>query len=264
LSKQTVVSVVVPTRNSESTIDRCLKSICKQTYQNIEVIVIDNYSKDKTREIAQKYAKVLLYGPERSSQRNYGARSARGNYLLFIDSDMELSSTVVEDCVNATVRNHLNAVVVPEVSFGEGFWTRCKALERSCYVGDDTIEAARFFGKDDFFSVGCFDEEMIGQEDWDLNVRINQAGFRISRIKSFIMHNEGRLSLQKTMIKKRNYGKTLRIYTKKHPKEASTQLTIIRPAFIRNWRKLAKDPVHASGMILMKFCEFGAGWIGFF
>jgi hypothetical protein len=49
----------------------------------------------------------------------------------------------------------------------------------------------------------------------------------------------------------------------KHPKEASVQLTLIRPAFIRNWRKLAKDPAHALGMLFMKFCEFGAGWIGF-
>jgi glycosyltransferase involved in cell wall biosynthesis len=264
VNNQALVSIIVPTKNSENSIDNCLKSISEQTYLNIEIIVVDNFSKDKTREIAQKYAKVLLKGPERSSQRNFGARSARGNYLFFIDSDMELSSTVVEECVKATVCNHVNAVVVPEVSFGEGFWTKCKALERSCYVGDDTIEAARFFGKDVFFSVGCFDEEITGQEDWDLNVRISKAGFKIRRINSFIRHNEGRLSLQKTMIKKRNYGKTLKIYTTKHPEEASAQLTLIRPAFIRNWRKLAKDPVHASGMIFMKFCEFGAGWIGSF
>jgi hypothetical protein len=66
------------------------------------------------------------------------------------------------------------------------------------------------------------------------------------------------------VIKKRNYGKTLKIYTKKHPKEAGTQMTLIRPAFIRNWKKLAKDPVHAIGMLVMKVCEFGAASVGFF
>ena len=81
-----------------------------------------------------------------------------------------------------------------------------------------------------------FDEEINGQEDWDLHVRIRKDGFRIGRINSFIRHNEGRLSLRKTMIKKRNYGKTLKIYTTKNPKEARAQLTLIRPAFIRNWR----------------------------
>jgi glycosyltransferase involved in cell wall biosynthesis len=263
MHNQSVVSVIVPTKNSESTISKCLRSIREQTYPDIEIIVVDNYSSDKTREIAQKYGRVLLKGPERSSQRNFGAQFACGDYLFFIDSDMELTSKVVDDCVKTAVCSHVNAVVVPEVSVGEGFWTKCKALERSCYVGDDTIEAARFFGKDVFFGVGRFDEEITGQEDWDLHVRIRKTGFRIGRINSFIRHNEGRLNLRKTVIKKRNYGRTLKIYATKHPKEASVQLTLIRPAFIRNWRKLAKDPVHALGMVFMKVCEFGAGWIGF-
>jgi len=263
MSNRPVVSVVVPTKNSESTIDKCLKSIREQTYPDIEIIVVDNYSSDKTREIAQKYGKVLLKGPERSSQRNFGAQLGCGDYLFFIDSDMELTSNVVDDCIKAAVCSHANAVVVPEISVGEGFWTKCKALERSCYVGDDTIEAARFFGKDAFLSVGRFDEEITGLEDWDLHVRVCKAGFKIVRINSFIQHHEGRLSLRKTMIKRRNYGKkTLKTYRRKHPKEASVQLTLIRPAFIRNWRKLAKDPSHASGMFFMKVCELGAGWIG--
>jgi len=262
MSNQSIVSVIVPTKNSESTISKCLRSIREQTYPNIEIIVVDNYSSDRTREIAQKSGKVLLKGPERSSQRNFGAQAAVGDYLFFIDSDMELMPTVVENCVKTTVYGHANAVVVPEISIGNGFWSKCKALERSCYVGDDTIEAARFFCKDVFFGVGCFDEEITGQEDWDLHVRISKAGYKIGRITSFIQHDEGRLSLRKTMIKKRNYGKTLKLYTKKNPKEASAQLTLIRPAFIRHWKKLAKDPVHASGMLFMKVCEFSASWIG--
>ena len=257
-----LVSVVIPTFNSEKFLETCLHSVRKQTYPNIEVIVVDNYSSDKTTEIAQKYGKILLKGPERSSQRNFGAQSACGDYLFFIDSDMELTPEVVDDCMKAAVCSHANAVVVPEISVGEGFWTKCKALERSCYVGDDTIEAARFFGKDAFFSVGHFDEEITGQEDWDLHVRISKAGFKIGRVNAFIRHNEGRLSLRKTMIKKHNYGKTLKIYRNKHPKEAGVQLRLIRPAFIRNWRKLARDPVHASGMLFMKACELGAAWLG--
>ena len=78
------VSVIVPTKNSERTIERCLKSIKEQNYKNIELIVVDNYSEDKTFEIANKYAdKIIKKGPERSVQRNYGAKISSIKYYYF-------------------------------------------------------------------------------------------------------------------------------------------------------------------------------------
>ena len=74
-----LVSVVVPTFNSERFLEKCLKSIRMQTYRNVEVIVVDNFSKDRTREIAEKCADlVLLKGYERSAQVNFGVRYAHG------------------------------------------------------------------------------------------------------------------------------------------------------------------------------------------
>lgn len=51
-----LVSVIIPTYNSARTLETTLKSIKKQTYQNIEIIVVDNNSKDTTKKIAEKYA----------------------------------------------------------------------------------------------------------------------------------------------------------------------------------------------------------------
>jgi len=189
-----LVTVVVPTFNSERFLEKSLLSIRKQTYKNIEIIVVDNYSTDKTYEIAQKYARVFFKGPERSSQRNLGSRNAFGDYLFFIDSDMELTPKVVEDCIKEALEKEVHAIIVPEVSVGEGFWTKCKALERSCYVGDASIEAARFFKKDIFLELGSYDEELIGPEDWDLNQRFRNRGFKIARINAFIQHHEGKLT----------------------------------------------------------------------
>ncbi len=62
-----LVSVIIPTRNSTRTIEICLQSIKKQSYPKNEIIVVDNYSWDKTKKIAQKYAKVYNKSPERSS-----------------------------------------------------------------------------------------------------------------------------------------------------------------------------------------------------
>ena len=78
-----LVSVIITTKNSSRTLETCLKSIKDQTYKNIELIVIDNNSIDNTKEIAKKYTnKVFNYGPERSAQRNFGAKQAKGEYLL--------------------------------------------------------------------------------------------------------------------------------------------------------------------------------------
>ena len=70
---QPLVSIIVPTYNSEKFLEGCLESIQKQTYSHIELIVVDNNSKDNTKEIARKYTeKVFNQGPERSAQVNFG------------------------------------------------------------------------------------------------------------------------------------------------------------------------------------------------
>ena len=238
-------------------------SVRRQTYANIDVVVVDNYSRDRTREIAEQFAvRVVSSKGGTSKARNDGAGLAKGNFILSLDSDMELTSDVVNECI-AKVAEGFDAVIIPEVSVGEGFWAKCKALEKRCYIGDDTIEAARFFKKKVFDKIGGYDPRLGLGEDWDFSQRISKAGYRIGRINSVIKHNEGRLSLQETMLKKHSYGKTLERYRKKHPKEVKRQLRLVRPAYTRNWRILVKDPVHALGMLFMKACEFGAAGLGY-
>jgi len=261
--RKPLVSVVVPTFNSERFLERCLRSVRAQTYGNIEVIVVDNYSADRTKEIAEKYgARVVLCRAGRSKARNVGAGLAKGEFILSIDSDMELTPNIVSECV-AKAKSGFHAVIIPELSVGEGFWAKCKALEKSCYIGDELIEASRFFKREVFEAVKGYDPELEFGEDWDLNHRIRKAGYKIGRINALIKHHEGRLSLWKTIRKKYMYGKTLEKYKRKHPDETKQQLTFIRSSFVNNWRKLARDPVYALGMLFMKTCEFGAGGLGY-
>jgi glycosyltransferase involved in cell wall biosynthesis len=258
------VSVVVPTRNSGRTLEACLKSVRGQTHAPVEILVADNHSSDATRAIADRFADaVLVGGPERSAQRNRAAAVATGSALFFVDSDMVLTPSVVAECVDAAARG-ADAVVIPEQSFGEGFWARCKALERSCYVGDASIEAARFFSRTIFERAGGYDEALVAAEDWDLHERVVQAGAVIGRTSSLIWHDEGPLRVSRLAAKKFRYGKTLGLYTRKHPALARRQLRIVRPAFLRHRRRLARDPVAAAGMIMMKTSEAVAAAVGFF
>ena len=262
MTDKSLVSVVIPTFNSERYLESCLRSVKRQSYSKIEIIAVDNYSTDKTREVLENFgAKVVLCRTNMSKGRNVGIDLSKGEFILSLDSDMELKSNVIRNCV-AKMMNGFDAVIIPELSVGEGFWAACRALEKLCYIGDDSIEATRFFRKDVFDSINGYDDRLVFGEDWDLNQRIKEVGFRVGRVSSFIKHNEGKLSLQQTMLKKNSYGKSLKEYCIKHPKESKQQLTLIRPAFIKNWKKLVRDPFHFLGLIVLKTCEFAYCWIG--
>lgn len=265
--KQPLVSVIVPCKNSSATLEVCLQSVADQTYKNIEIVVVDNFSTDKTPEIAKKYTKKFYQkGPERCTQRNYGVNKSSGEYVAIIDSDMNLAPKVIEEALKAIQQEGIVGVVIPEESFGQGFWAQCKKLERSFYVGVSYMEAARFFRKTDFEKVGGYDETMVSGEDWDLSQRIEELG-ALSRTTSFIFHNEGHISLLKTIKKKYYYAQKFAAYQAKNKagnKKVSQQTGIVGryALFFSKPGKLFKNPILGIGMLFMKTCEFGFGGLG--
>lgn len=273
MNKTPVVSIIVHTKNSQRTIEKHLQSILDQSYSQIEIIMVDNNSTDNTIKMAKKITdkktfpvdNIFTFGPERSAQRNFGAKNANGEYYFVPDCDMFLEKNVIKECVDlATEDSTIKAIVIPEKSIGEGFWSTCKALERSCYLGDSTIEAARFFEKKAFWEMGGYDEELTGPEDWDLPQKI-KSKYKIGRIKSFILHDEGNISLLSLAKKKYYYGLKVSRYIQKHPVSSTVQqiIYLLRPAFYKNWRLLIKSPFFAGGMIVMLFIEQIAGFTGF-
>jgi glycosyltransferase involved in cell wall biosynthesis len=254
-----LVSVIVTTRNSARTLESCLTSVRRQDFVDVELVVVDNSSTDLTRAIAEPYCDVFTTkGPERSAQRNYGAELASGAYLVFIDSDMVLEEGVISEGVQALEDPDVRGVVIPEISFGEGFWTRCKALERQCYAGDEDVEAARMFRRVDFVETGGFDVQLLGAEDWDLSARIAGRS-NLPRTSSIIRHDEGRITLWDSYVKRRYYAPGYLRYFQKHRREALAQgNSIFRPAFFRHWRDLVRHPLLAAGMFVLKAVEFTA------
>lgn len=98
-----LISIIVPIYNVEKWLTKCLSSIKKQTYQNIEVLLIDDGSKDNSPQICERYSKTdfrFKYYKKRngglSDARNYGIDRANGEYLAFIDSDDYVSVNYIE------------------------------------------------------------------------------------------------------------------------------------------------------------------------
>lgn len=269
--KEPLVSVVVPSRNSEKTIGACLDSILDQNYRNIEIILVDNYSTDNTCEVAGRYTqKVFRVGPERSAQRNYGAALAIGEYLLFPDSDMVLTENVVLSCIERVRDNpEVMAVVIPEESFGIGFWADCRRLERLFYKGVDWLEAARFFKRDALLEMGGYDLKNTGTEDFDLPQRIKArygAG-STARISALVYHDEQRRSLLEACKTNYYYGQGIDAYRSvaANRENFHKQYSIFKRygLFFSNPRMLFEDPVLGMGVLFMKVCEFASWGAGF-
>lgn len=259
-----LVSVIITTKNEEQVIEALLKSIKKQTYKNVEIIVVDNNSSDKTKQISKKYTKYVFdKGPERSAQRNYGASMAKGKYVVFIDADMILTPKVIEACVEKAAKKKIGGIIIPEKSIGKGWWAKVKAFERSFYVGDDDIEAARFYDKNTFERIGGFDENITGPEDWELSERVRKK-YLFERVSSYIIHNEGKVSLINLMRKKYYYGKKASIYLKKTKRSTLSAQTVffLRVCFYRQWQRLLASPLLTIGMIWMLGSESLAGVYG--
>lgn len=263
-----LVSIIITTKNEEKSIEKLLTSIGKQSYSNFEIIVVDNYSKDSTPIIVKKY-KVNFFqsGPERSAQRNIGAKISKGKFLLFLDADMELTPKVVEDCVEKIIKEKVDGIVIPEQSKWVNFWGQVKAFERSFYneKGDPITDAARFFSKAVFHKVGGYDETITGPEDWDLPDRIRERGFKVGRSIEKIYHHEQKISLTTFFIKKFYYGLNAHKYLSKHSIPVFSPKTVyfLRPLFYKSWVRLIKHPILSLAMVCMLLVELVGGGLGY-
>lgn len=259
-----LVSVIVTTRNEEKNIGRFLKSVLAQTYEPLEIIVVDNNSTDKTKAIAKKYTKkVYNFGPERSAQRNLGVQKSKGEYVVILDADMELTSKVIEDCVSTAQKESLKALIIPEKTVGKGLISKIRQFEREMYMGDLSIEVARFFERRVFEEFGGYDLNLTGPEDYDLPYRISKK-FKIGRSHNYIYHHEARLTLSRLLTKRFYYASRGAPYAQKHPELIIRQGNLLfRKAYFKNWFKFVKNPIKGALFIGIKTLEMVWAIAGF-
>jgi len=258
-----LVSVVIPTYNSSNTIKTCIESLIHQTYENIEIIVIDNHSVDETREIVRTFAlEPIIAGPERSSQVNLGVRRARGKYVYRVDSDFVVGRTVVEECVDACETNNLDAVVVHNTSDPTvSFWSRVRKFERDMHIGGEGNIAVRFVKAQVWSRLGGLDESLIAGEDYDFHNRFVKNRYRFGYIESYEVHLGEPKSLAEVALKHYKYGKTIMRFAKKDPVRASRQLSPLRIGYVRNITQFS-DPTMIAGLFVYQLVRYLATLAG--
>jgi glycosyltransferase involved in cell wall biosynthesis len=255
------ISIVIPTYNSRATLSRCLASIRSQTYTPEAVIVVDRFSRDGTPDVAMaEGAKVIGTEVNRSLARNIGLRSSSSGGVLFVDADMILPPSLIKECETGLTKH--DALIIPEISVGRGFWAECKAAERKTYIRNEMIEAARCFRKEALLSLGGYNPRLEAGEDWDLQIRAKAIGLSIGRTAATIEHDEGEPTLLSLLRKKYFYGKMFGTYLAMNPYEGVRQLNPLRRIFSPMFATLPKDPVHGVGVMMLRALEFGAAGLG--
>jgi len=253
------VTILVTTRNEERNIAECLKAARNQDEVALELLVVDNFSSDRTAEIARDMgARVSFKGPERSAQRNLGLAEAKGDYVFFLDADMRPDRGVAAEALHlCRTRGHVG-LYVPERVAGKGWWGKVRNFERSFYDGT-VIDAVRFLHRETALALGGFDESLNGPEDWDFDRRMRATG-SVAVTRAGLVHDEGDFSLRRYLAKKRYYSRGFDAYISKWGRrdpEIRKQFGAgyrFLGVFVEEgkWRKLLAHPGLASGMYFLR------------
>lgn len=227
--KNPIVSIVIPTYNSENILEVALRGIANQKCpkQLYEIIIADNHSTDHTKEIAQKYgARIIeVHGkaPQVCRQRNLGAKAARGDYILILDHDVELSQNLIKNFARLlkTAKTDIDSWYVPYKNVASSkLLTEVRNLEDEFYQ-DSVVAAARLIKKEFIKRTGVeYDPNLSsGPADWDFNIQLKLAGAKFGYLKDCVYHHEEGLGFWKYTTKKTAYIKGGELYKDKWRKK---------------------------------------------
>jgi len=230
------LSVIVPVYNAEKTLPRLLDSLLNQTQKDYEIIIVDDCSTDRSSEIVQSYCCNLIKLEENRGPaycRNLGAQKARGDILIFTDSDCRVDSNWLENIHKQFSQNEADAVmgrlvILPSTFLGDcisalGFpaggaigFDKIWKVDKKGFT--DSLSSCNFaVRKDIFWKVGGFDETFPypGGEDSLLAYNLRRSSYSIKYCSDILAYHEARDSMSGFMKWQFRRGISSFIFSKK-------------------------------------------------
>lgn len=193
-----MVSIIIPSYNDGEYVPEALESAFAQTYQDIEIIIVDDGSDDvESIETLKRCAEHPLIRFIRTNHmglaaaRNTGIRVAKGKYIMLLDADNKYAPSYVEEAVRIAEENPDVGIVYGEAEFfGEktGHWDLPDFSIQAMLV-HNLIDAAALFRKEDWERVGGFSESLkYGLEDYDFWLSIISLGRKVYKIHEILFY----------------------------------------------------------------------------
>ncbi len=217
-----LVSIIIPCYNGEKYLSETIASALNQTYKPIEVIFIDDCSKDRSLQIARTYKnKIKIMTCNKNSgpsyARNMGLKEARGEYIQFLDSDDIIREDKIEKQIEFFKDNPEYDLVFSEVtSFSENIEENKPEIWREHKARNDYLEAflivcimsphSPLIKKITLDNIKGFKTEFIGVEDWDLWIRLCLRDVKIKfmpGILAFYRNHPASLSSKNILLHRR-------------------------------------------------------------
>ena len=186
MKKNPLVSIIIPVYNEERYLDYCLSSLFEQSYNNIEIIIVDDGSTDKSLAIVKKYDVRIIkqnhQGP--GAARNYGAMNAKGEILCFFDADIRYDKKHIEKLIHPIIYENVVGTFQQEerVANTDNIWANCWTIngnlpigERIIYKLSDTLSIFRAIKKSDFLLVGGYDQTTGYGEDVTVSPKLHKV-----------------------------------------------------------------------------------------
>ncbi len=180
-----LVSVVIPTYNREHIITRAIESVLNQSYKQLEIIIIDDCSSDKTEEIVnKKYGnnpQIHFYRLNRNSgacfARNTGVKRSKGDYVAFLDSDDEFLPDKIQKQISLLESTGSDLCATDFLRIDkDGNQSTVPTFINSDFFPDllylNQITTGTLIGRRRCFEETPFDESLPRYQDWDLNLRL--------------------------------------------------------------------------------------------
>ena len=130
------ISIIIPVYNAEKNIEKCLDSIIKQTYSNLEIICINDGSVDNSenliKDIQKKDSRVILFSKKNSGvsdTRNYGIEQSTGEYIMFIDADDYIDTDYIEKMVELAEKEKCGLVISNYTELKNNKYNKVKILD---------------------------------------------------------------------------------------------------------------------------------------
>jgi glycosyltransferase involved in cell wall biosynthesis len=182
LSKEPLVSIVITCHNYGRFLKEAIDSCLHQSYQNIEIIVIDDGSTDNTSEVSKTYKNKIRYFYQNNrgvaEARNNGVNKTKGHYVVFLDADDLLKPNYIKDCCEVINSNNVGYVFTQVHHFGaETFDTHYPDFDINILVNSGPYINVSALHKKENFKLAKFNPGITtGYEDWDFYLSLYEEG----------------------------------------------------------------------------------------